>query len=114
MNDKNSPEISTIYDKIGNEIKVGDYILYGCSLDRSAGLQMGKVVGFGIGRSNFYGENIYIKIINENGARTSLKFPSRVVVVTSIYDETHEVKLHHSWNNESKVIDWPKGENENG
>lgn len=87
-------------DKIGQEIKVGDFIAYGCSLDRSAGLQLGKVRGF---------NNNKIQIFNEQQAKVALSFPERCVVISSIYDPESPVISHYGWSREPKTINWEGG-----
>lgn len=41
--------MNKLYDKNGREIKVGDYIVYGHAIDRSAGLRFGRVLKIKIG-----------------------------------------------------------------
>lgn len=88
-------------DKIGATIQVGDFIAYGCNLDRSAGLQVGKVRGF---------NNNKIQIYNERQAKVALSFPERCVVISSMYDGTTPVMPHYGWDNTPKPITWEGGD----
>ena len=80
-------------DKIGQEISVGSFIVYGHALGRSAGLRLGRVLEISKGKPGPFDKGWSIKVIgiedNEYWDKPpeacqrvgTLKFPERIVVL---------------------------------
>lgn len=87
------------FDKLGNQIKIGDYILYACSLGRSPALNVGLVKRLEFGKIPYSDEKeLKIRVIaiaidsdynnhldtRLNDRESLLSFPDRTIVVSSI------------------------------
>jgi hypothetical protein len=80
-----------IYDKLGREIKPGDYIVYGHLLGRCAGLKVGKVVVIKPVPKDQFGESRITVMGVDDGwgdrkprldsKKGTLQFPDRILVV---------------------------------
>lgn len=92
--------MKTPYDKIGREIKVGDFIAYGHALGRCAALAIGKVldIKYGPPKSAYsystrnqwsisvwgIDDNSDCRPIRLNSTKGTLQFPNRIIVLDSI------------------------------
>lgn len=82
-----------IFDKIGQEIKPGSYIVYGHALGRCAGLRIGKVIKIDEFKENRWGRigcRISVRGVNDDWKHDPIKltqklgtllFPNRIVVL---------------------------------
>jgi hypothetical protein len=88
----------TPYDKIGREIKVGDFIAYGHALGRCAALAIGKVLAIKYGPAKGYSSHMQWSITvwgvddgwngkKLNSTKGTLQFPDRIIVVDTVPDE---------------------------
>jgi len=80
------------FDRTGTLIEVGDIVLYAHNLDRSAGLQWGKVVALDYGDDRYKfprGVRVHVRGVSEYSSRPPtlllrvgrLQYPDRVVVI---------------------------------
>jgi hypothetical protein len=82
-----------ILDKLGQEITVGCYIVYGHLLSRSAGLKVGKVLGLRTTKKPEFGfdsgyrvtvvgvEELPWEKVPKLGRKGTLQFPDRCIVI---------------------------------
>lgn len=83
--------MNTFLDRAGQEVKVGDFIVYGHALGRCAGLQFGRVLSIkSIERQRFSGIEEHWRIraqgVNEDYNKPqlikpgTLKYPDRIIL----------------------------------
>jgi hypothetical protein len=104
-------------DKLGQEIKVGDYIAYGHALGRCAGLRIGKVLNIKYEESNDWSNSKIFKIkvwgIDDEWSYDpilcstpgTLNFPDRIVVLPIHQIPPDYVELLKDITNNSKIKD---------
>lgn len=100
-----------VLDKAGNEIKIGDFIIYGHALGRCAGLRYGKVLGFEEAEVSLWNKEktTYLKTIGVddnwgnphlNKRAGTLQFPeSRVLIVSENQIPVRVLELLKSYKN---------------
>lgn len=101
-----------VLDKAGNEIKIGDFIVYGHALGRCAGLRYGKVLEFKETEISPWNKNKtthlkvigvdddWIESIRLNERPGTLQFPeSRVLIVSENQIPARFLELLKSYKN---------------
>jgi hypothetical protein len=100
--------MKTPYDKIGREIKVGDFIAYGHALGRCAALAIGKVldIKYGPPKSAYSSTrnqwSISVWGVDDgwdgkkklNSTKGTLQFPDRIIVLDKVPDEYEKLLGH--------------------
>ena len=85
-------------DKIGQDVVVGDYIVYGHNISRSAGLRVGKVLSIDKRKGKWTGDDFWsIGIIGVDddcitelnpmtllNKKSTLNFPNRILKINNI------------------------------
>jgi hypothetical protein len=94
-------------DKFGRDVNIGDFIIYGRALGRCAGISIGKVIGYKTSTPKYYTNPIEkLQIITEEGSKTYLEFPSRVIVIPDYHPDV-PVLRHGAWGEPKyEPIEW--------